>query len=120
MQNVPLILQVPHHALSRMNALVVPTLGIHGVGTEYLQLSAFNLRPQNPDHAAIFIFKKLPHRGRKHQQRRTSMPEDQRVHVSTKFVAIAFVIFAVHLSADANAEVSYPIPLFVWGATGPS
>src|SRR5580693_1516925 len=100
MQNIAFILQMPQHALSGMNALVVPALCVHRIGTKHLQLSTLNLRGEHPDHAPIFVFEEPAHGCRKHKQRRPAVSEDQRFHVAVKFLAIASVIFTIHLSAD--------------------
>ena len=60
-QDVALVLQVPQHAMPRMCALVVPALGIDGIGTEDLQFAAFDLGRQHADHRPIFVLEKLPH-----------------------------------------------------------
>ena len=49
-----------------MDALVVPTLGIDGIGTEDLQFAGIDLRRQHSDHAAVFILKNLPMEVGKH------------------------------------------------------
>src|SRR5579863_2371947 len=108
MQNVALILEMAHHPLARMNTFVVPTLRVDCIGTEYLQLSALNLRRHYTDHASIFVFKEPAHRGRKHQQRRATMSEDQGFHIAMKFLAIASVIFAVHLLEQSERRSILP------------
>src|ERR1700733_5325045 len=101
---------MPQHPHSRMNALVVPALGIDRVGTKHLQLAAFNLWRQHPDHPAIFVLKEPSHRSRKHHQRRAAVSKDQRFHVTMKFLTVSSVIFAVHFwQAARSAGVSYPI-----------
>ena len=96
MQNIALVLQVPQHPHLRMHALVVPTLGIDGVWAKYLQFAALDLRRQYANHPSVFILEKFPHGSRKHQQRRSRMPENQRIHVPVQFLAVSFVIFAIH------------------------
>src|SRR5271155_420723 len=95
-QNVALILQMPHHPHPWMHALVVPALGVHGIGTEHLQLAALNLRRQYSNHSPVFILKEPSHRSREGENRRACMPEDQRLHVALQLLAISFVIFAIH------------------------
>jgi len=96
MQNVALVLQMPQHPHLGMHALVVPTLGINSIGAKYLQFAALDFRRQHANHPAVFIFEKLSHGGRKHQQRSTRIPKNQSIHVPVQFLAITFVIFAIH------------------------
>src|SRR6266852_1885233 len=116
MQNVALILQMPHHPHPRMNAFVVPALGVDGVRTKNLQFAALNLGRQYSNHTAIFILEEPSHGGGKDEQRIACMPEDEGLHVAMKFLAVGFVIFAVHRrvadvggNACRAAEVSYPM-----------
>ena len=107
MQNVALVLQVPHHPHFRMNVLVVPALGIDAVRAKHLQFAALDLRRQYADHPAVFIFEKLSHRSWKHQQGHSRVPEHQRVHVAVQFLAISFVKFAIHFPSAELDEISY-------------
>src|SRR6202042_1268300 len=126
-ENVALILQVPQHAHPRMHSPVVPALAIHAVGTKYLQFAAIDLSRQRANHFPIFILEKPSLRSRKHEQRRARMPKNQRLYVPVQFLAVGFVIFAVHRAAETYvrcgpekrcwrrffslfaAEVSYPM-----------
>src|ERR1035438_9773345 len=100
MQNVALILQVPQHAHPRMHTLVVPALAIHAVRTKYLQFAAIDLSRQHANHSPIFILEKPSLRSRNHEQRRSRMPKNQRLYVPVQFLAVGFVIFAIHRAAE--------------------
>src|SRR6266545_2866534 len=79
-----------------MSTLVVPTLGVNRVVAKHLQLPLFYLFPQNPDHPAIFVFKKLAHRSREDEKGRACMPEDEHLHFSVQFLAVTLVVFTIH------------------------
>src|SRR5579872_1331000 len=106
MQDIALVLKVPHHAHAWMNAFVVPALGVNGVRAEDLQVTGFDFAGQHRNHAPVLKFEELTHGGGKDKQRSTCVPEDEGLHVSMQFAAKAFVVFPVHL-----AEVSYLISL---------
>ena len=96
MQNVALILQMPHHSHSRMNAFVIPTFHVDGVWTEDLQVAALDFRGEYPDHSSIFVLKKLAHGGRKYQKWGSGMAKNQCIHVTVQFMAVSFEIFTIH------------------------
>src|SRR6476659_6076284 len=50
-ENVVLVLQMAKYSYPRMYALVVPTLGIDGIGTEDLQFAPLDFGRQHADHA---------------------------------------------------------------------
>src|SRR5438876_11585211 len=86
-QDVPLVLQVSQHSYSRMHALVVPALRIHGIRTEHLQLAALDLPTQHADHATILIFKELAPRRGEYEQRSAGETEVHHLHNTVVFVA---------------------------------
>ena len=79
-----------------MHAPVVPTLGIHRVGAKYLQFAAFDFGGQHSNHAPVFVLKEFPHRSGKDHQRNSRVAENKSFHVAVQFLAIGFVIFAIH------------------------
>jgi len=95
-QQVALVLQMAHDPHSRMHALVVPAFGIDAIGAEHLELSPLDLGGKGADHAAVLVFKELSHGGGKDEEGRPGMPEDESLHVAVQFLAVTFVIFAVH------------------------
>src|SRR5208282_2576716 len=99
--------QMPQHPYLGMHALVVPTFSIDAVRTKHLQIAALDLRRQYTDHSAILILEKLPHGGRKHEQRCPRMPEDQGFHLPAQFLAVSLVKFAIHSQTVPADEVSY-------------
>src|ERR1700676_1874046 len=100
--HVTLVLQVPPNPRSRMSALVVPTLAVDAIYAEYLDRAPIQLPGQRADHPCIFILKKTAPGCRKNEDRVPGMPEHQRLHVASQFMAILFVIFAVHAREDCN------------------
>src|SRR5258708_32557647 len=95
-QYVPFILQMTQHPYPRMHALVVPALGIDGVGTKYLKLATLDLRSQHGNHPAIFVLEESPHRSREDHERSSRMSEHQSLHVTVEFLAVSLVKFAIH------------------------
>ena len=100
--HIALVLNVPPNPRSRMSALVVPTLAVDAIYAEYLDGAPFQLSTQRVDHSCIFILKKTSSGCRENEDRLPGMPEDQRLHVASQFMAILFVIFAVHAREDCN------------------
>ena len=62
----------------------------------------FQFSRQRADHPGIFILKKTSHGGGENEDRLPGVAEDQRLHVAAEFVAVLFVIFAVHVREDCN------------------
>jgi hypothetical protein len=79
-----------------MRRLVVPALGVHAVGAENLNVAALDLRRQDANHSAIFVFVKTPHRSREDQQRCPGMAKDKHFHLAVQFLAVTLVVFAIH------------------------
>ena len=102
MQDIALILEVPHYAYAGMNALVVPALRVHSIRTKDLQLTSVDSGRQRGNYAAILIFKKLAHGSGEDKQRRARMTEAQRFHVTVQFGAVSLEIFAVHDRSGVN------------------
>src|ERR1035437_1371995 len=100
--HVVLVLHMPPDPRARMHALVVPALAVHAVHAEYLDRARFQFSRQRMDHPRIFILIETSHRCRKHEDRRPGVSVHQRLHVAPSFVAILFVIFAVHVREDCN------------------
>ena len=95
-QDIALVLKVTKYAHARMDAFVVPALGVDSIKAEDLQFPAFDFRGQNADHAAVFVLEKLTHGGWKDDNWRPCMTEDKGLHVAMQFLAVGFVIFAIH------------------------
>jgi hypothetical protein len=51
---------------------------------------------QHADHSAVFVLEKSPHRSREDDHARTRVPENQGFHIAVQFLAVSFVIFAIH------------------------
>src|SRR6266403_5376641 len=100
--HIALVLHVPPNPRSRMSALVVPTLAVDAINAEYLDRAPIQLPGQRGDHPCIFILKKTSPGCRKNEDRLPCVPERQRLHVAPQFMAILFVIFAVHAREDCN------------------
>jgi hypothetical protein len=79
-----------------MDAPVVPTLGVDRVRTENLQFAPIKLVGKRANYPTVFVFEKFPHRCGKNKQGHPCVPEHERFHVAVKFLAVTFVIFAVH------------------------
>jgi tetratricopeptide (TPR) repeat protein len=106
MQDVTLILQMSQHPHLGMDALVVPALSVNRVRAKYLQFPALNFWREHTDHSAVFILEELSHGGGEHQQRSARMPENQRLHLAVKFLAVGFVVFAIHRGCRASRPIS--------------
>src|SRR5882762_743633 len=100
--HVTLVLHMPPDPCSGMSALVVPALTVDAIYAEQLDHAPFQLLSQRADHPCIFILKKAPLGCRENEDRLPGMPEHQRLHLASQFVAILFVIFAVHAREDCN------------------
>src|SRR5216683_3551839 len=100
--DVALVLHMPPDPRSRMGALVVPTLPVDAVHAEHLDRARFEFPAQRADHPRIFILKKTSHGCRKNEDRLPGVPIHQRLHFAPQFVAVLFVIFAVHVREDCN------------------
>src|SRR5579864_2318259 len=100
MQNVALVLQMAKHPHSRVDALVVPALSVDAVGAKDLQFATLDFRRQHANHAPVFILEKLSHGGRENQQWHAGMAKDQGLHIAVQFLAVSFVIFAIHLEEE--------------------
>src|SRR5579859_4895019 len=96
MENVALVLQMTKHPHPRVDALVVPAFGVDAVRAKDLQFATLDLGRQNANHAPVFILEKLSHRGREDHQWHAGMAKDQSLHVAVQFLAVSFVIFAIH------------------------
>ena len=100
MQDIALVLQVAQHPHPGMNAPVVPTLAIHRIQTEHLQLARIDLGRQNADHVPVFILEKPALGSGEHQQGRAGVSEDQKFHITVQFGTVPFMVFAVHAGAE--------------------
>jgi hypothetical protein len=118
MQNVALVLQMPHDAHSRVDVLVVPTFQINGIRTKDLELAALDLIGKNADHPAVFIFEIPSHGSGEDENWSACVAKDQRFHVSVELLAVSLVVFAIHFSGASMDGVSY-LP-FTARATAPN
>src|SRR5208337_337523 len=100
--DVTLVLHMPRDACPRRHALVVPTLAVDAVHAEQLNRARFQFSGQRADHSRVFILEKTPHGGRKNQDRLPGVPEHQRLHVASQFLAILLVVFTVHVPRIVN------------------
>ena len=115
MQHVSLVLQVPQHPHPRMHALVVPALGIDGVGTKYLQLAAVDLRaPARRSFPGLHIRKTFPWKLGKTSSGVPACPNTSIFHIAMQFLAVSLVIFAIHVARSILPERSCPIPPNLW------
>src|SRR5947209_18226137 len=79
-----------------MSSAVVPALGINAVDTIELQMSALDFVCDSANHAAVFVLEEASSRRRKNQQRDTTVPKDQQLHVTLKVMRKPFVVFTIH------------------------
>src|SRR5215469_2057470 len=86
-----------------MYAFVVPAFGIDAIRAEHLDFTALDFRCDCADHAAVLILKELPHRRREDKDRSSGVSKDQSFHVTVQFLAVAFVIFAIHEWTETSA-----------------
>ncbi len=83
----------------RMNAPVIPALGIHAIHAKELKLSGVDFASESVNHSHVFVFEESRARTREDQNRRAAMPKYEQFHSAVESRAVPVVIVAAH---DAN------------------
>ena len=101
-QNIAIVLHMPHRALRRVLIPGILALAIDAIDTVQLDLALLQTTPQRGHHAHIFPLEETPHRGWKDQHPGSCMAKDQQLHVSIKGMTIPTMILTVHTTTHSH------------------
>jgi predicted alpha/beta superfamily hydrolase len=107
LHEVLLVLHVTGDAPAWRNGTVVPAFGVNRVNADQLKVAVLKFVVDGVDHATIFELKEAPAGGGKDKSGRTTVAEDEQLHIAPEGRRRPFVVFAFHRLPSASLMQSY-------------